>query len=318
MSSNIKDKKTSKKRTLKETQSDDESSSDDQDLAPPEPKRRKLDTNKNTNESKDPETDDIKENTKSKSTSLETAPQFKICCYNLNGVRAAHKHGLEEYIQKEDADIVCFSEMKAKLSQNPCAFRGYEIIWNECTDKAGYSGTAILSKTKPLSIVRGIGYMDGEGRAITVEYDKFYLINTYVPNSGQKLKFKEKRVDWDKYMKKWLKKMQNNKPIIWTGDLNVAFLDFDVYDGETNKNRKKSPGFTPYERENFKNIKNECGLIDTFRHFYPKEREKHFTFFSNRSRGTDMKKENRGWRLDYFMVSKNIINIIDDVQIRKK
>ena len=97
----------------------------------------------------------------------------------------------------------------------------------------------------------------------------------------------------------------------------VAILDFDVYDGETNKKRDKTPGFTPYERENFRNLCDELSLIDSYRHFYPNERSKHYTFFSARARGHNMKQENKGWRLDYFMVSKNLINIIDDVEIRK-
>ena len=174
-----------------------------------------------------------------------------------------------------------------------------------------------MSKKKPISIQKGIGCEDGQGRAITLEYDQFYLINTYVPNSGQNLKFKKRRLAWDVAMKKWIDDLQKKKPIIWTGDLNVAILDFDVYDGETNKKRCKSPGFTPYERENFRNLCDELSLIDSYRHLYPDEREKHYTFFSARARGHNMKKENKGWRLDYFMVSKNLINIIDDVQIRK-
>ena len=164
---------------------------------------------------------------------------------------------------------------------------------------------------------QGIGCEDAQGRAITLEFETFYLINTYVPNSGQNLKFKDRRLAWDKAMKEHLAKLQSKKPIIWTGDLNVAILDFDVYDGETNKIRRKSPGFTPYEREKFRNLVKELDLIDSYRHFHPKDRESHFTFFTKRSRGSDMKKENKGWRLDYFVVSKSLINIIEDVQVRK-
>ena len=223
---------------------------------------------------------------------------------------------LNVLISSEDADIVCFSEMKAKQEQNPCTFRGYELIWCECTDKAGYAGTAVLSKVKPLSIIRGIGSSDGEGRALTLEYDKFYLVNTYVPNSGQNLKFKKRRLEWDEAMKKWLSDLQEKKPVIWTGDLNVAILDFDVYDGETNKSRKRTAGFTPYERENFRTLTEELGLVDSYRHFYPKEREKHYTFFSTRGKG--MKENNKGWRLDYFMVSKTLVNILEDVEVKKE
>eukprot|EP00484_Ammonia_sp_Unknown_P022942 CAMPEP_0197035000 /NCGR_PEP_ID=MMETSP1384-20130603/12907_1 /TAXON_ID=29189 /ORGANISM="Ammonia sp." /LENGTH=360 /DNA_ID=CAMNT_0042464987 /DNA_START=135 /DNA_END=1217 /DNA_ORIENTATION=- len=328
----------SKKRPLQEAESDDDS--DDQDLVQSEPvphKKRKLNepesnTNNNKNdkdnddeEDDENEDDDLKSNSnspskspsKSASSCAEAAP-FKICCYNINGIRAAAKNGLEQYIEEEDADIVCFSETKAKKSQNPCKFRGYEQIWCECTDKAGYSGTLVLSKQKPIKVMKGIGCQDGEGRAITLEFDKFYLVNTYVPNSGQNLKFKKRRLEWDAAMKDWLQKLQATKPIIWTGDLNVAILDFDVYDGETNKKREKTAGFTPYERENFRKLTDELTLVDSYRHFYPNEREKHYTFFTARARGTNMKKENKGWRLDYFMVSKSLINIVDDVQIRKE
>ena len=143
------------------------------------------------------------------------------------------------------------------------------------------------------------------------------MVNTYVPNSGQNLKFKKRRIAWDKQMNEHLKNLQNKKPVIWTGDLNVAILDFDVYDGETNKNRCKTAGFTPYERENFRNMLDEINLIDSYRHFYPSEKKNHFTFFTARSFRGNMKDQNKGWRLDYFIVSKQIINIIDDIQIRR-
>ena len=171
--------KNAKKRSLEEMQNNDDDS-DDCDLQPPSNKKRKLNTAESTQtESKqdNDEDDDLKQKTntssKSKSASIEKADQFKICCFNLNGVRAAAKHGLEDYIQKgmqsqnllcncslhkiylEDADLVCFSEMKARKDQNPCTFRGYQVFWNECTEKAGYAGSAILSKTKPLSVVNG-------------------------------------------------------------------------------------------------------------------------------------------------------------------
>lgn len=275
-------------------------------LMDPEPaaKKRKL----NVDDTKQIEEDD---------TTNTTAETFKICCYNLNGVRASAKKGLEEYIEQEDADIVCFSEMKAKETQNPCTFRGYELIWCECTEKAGYAGCAVLSKVKPLSVTRGIGSeSDGQGRALTVEYERFYLVNTYVPNSGQNLKFKKRRLEWDTKMKEWLTELQTKKPVIWTGDLNVAILDFDVYDGETNKAREKTAGFTKYERDNFRKLSKELDLVDSYRHFYPKEREKHFTFFSARGKG--MKDRNLGWRLDYFMVSKQLVNILEDVEVQKE
>jgi len=288
-------KRNERKRSLKEI--DDEEEADD--VAVPR-KKRKLNADDNKTEEEEE----------------GIAESFKICCYNLNGIRSAAKKGLEEYIEQEDADIVCFSEMKAKESQNPCSLRGYQVIWCECTDKAGYAGTAVLSKTKPLNITRGIGSVDGEGRALTLEFDKFFLVNTYVPNSGQNLKFKQRRLEWDVAMKRWLSDLQDRKPVIWTGDLNVAILDFDVYDGETNKARKKTPGFTPYERDNFRKLSEELDLVDSYRHFHPAEREKHYTFFSQRGRA--MKDQNKGWRLDYFMVSRQIVNILEDVEVRRE
>eukprot|EP00485_Elphidium_margaritaceum_P000235 CAMPEP_0202695830 /NCGR_PEP_ID=MMETSP1385-20130828/9305_1 /ASSEMBLY_ACC=CAM_ASM_000861 /TAXON_ID=933848 /ORGANISM="Elphidium margaritaceum" /LENGTH=369 /DNA_ID=CAMNT_0049351907 /DNA_START=135 /DNA_END=1244 /DNA_ORIENTATION=+ len=347
MSSSASSTTNSKKRTLQELENQD-NDEDSVELEAPLPspapaKKRKLSTkesalenlNKNdtaskdhddgdqdTNENKDDESeeedDDLKTDQKQKQTKetkeAQSASPFKICCYNINGIRAAHKKNLEQYLEEEDADIVCLSEMKATLAQNPCNFRGYQVIWYECVEKKGYSGTAVLSKTKPLQILKGIGCEDMQGRAITLEFERFYLVNTYVPNSGQQLKFKQRRLNWDKAMKKWLTALQLKKPVIWTGDLNVAVLDFDVYDGETNKQRAKSAGFTPYERDNFRKLRDELGLVDAYRHFYPNEREQHYTFFTARQ---NLKKQNRGWRLDYFMVSKTLINIVDDVQIRR-
>jgi len=168
---------------------------------------------------------------------------------------------------------------------------------------------------EPKSIILGIGCDDAQGRAITLEFDKFYLINTYVPNSGDGLQFKSRRLEWDKKMLAFIKNLQTkNKSIIWTGDLNVAIENYDVYDGETNKNREKTAGFTPYERSNFRDLLNTLQLVDSYRVLYPNVRREAFTFFSVRGGG---KKNGNGWRLDYFIVSKPIVPLINDIQIRR-
>jgi len=193
-------------------------------------------------------------------------------------------------LEKENADVICFSEMKADESENPCKFdKSYNMIWYGCTEKKGYAGTCILTKMKPLTIVKGFGCEDAQGRSIILEFEKYYLINTYVPNSGEKLKFKDRRLAWDNKFKTYLKSLQDKKPIIWTGDLNVAIENYDVYDGETNKNREKTAGFTPYERKNFRTLLNELKLIDSYRKFYPQARKEAFTFWT--ARGGSMKKK---------------------------
>ena len=217
-------------------------------------------------------------------------------------------------------DVVCLQEIKCTEEQSPIGRLSEEypyIYFNSCdpTVKKGYSGVVLLSKTKPLRIHYGLtdDYEELEGRAITVEYDNYVLINTYTPNSGQGLKFKQKRLNWNASMTRYianLRENENEKPVIWTGDLNCAYHDYDVYDGETNTQRKKTPGFTPYERAHFGQIL-ESGMIDAYRQLYPDARKEAYTFFSIRGK---MKPSLRGWRLDYYLLSPNLKERVIDVE----
>ena len=242
---------------------------------------------------------------------------FSILSYNLNGVRASAKKGLSEYIEKQDADILCFCEVRATEKQLPKQLRetfekmGYNsIMWNDSTIKKGYSGTCVVSKKKPLSVKMGIGCLDDEGRSITVEYEKFYLVNTYVANSNRGV---ERRQEWDMCMLMHLLALQTKKPVIWTGDLNVAIREVDVYDGNK-KARSYCPCFLPFERNNLANLLNILEMTDVFRKLYPDARKKEcFTFYTNR--GRDAKGRGNGWRLDYFITSKQIVDIITGFEI---
>jgi len=207
--------------------------------------------------------------------------------------------------------------MKANESDNPCEFKDYEIIWNGCTEKKGYAGCCVLTKIKPLNVIKGIGCEDKQGRAIAIEYEKFYLVNTYVPNSGEKLKFKDRRLKWDHRMVEFLKGLQEKKPVIWTGDLNVAVEDYDVYDGETNAKRVMTAGFTTYERDNFRNLLKTLDMKDSYRQLYPNARSEAYTFFTMRGK-KNLKNENLGWRLDYFVMSSSLMPNVKDVVIRRE
>jgi len=250
---------------------------------------------------------------------------IKILSYNVNGIRAATKKGLIDFLRKEDADIVCFSETKCDEENNPISeLEGYTTYWYDCTFKKGYAGTCILSKSEALSVQKGHGVWDNQGRVITLEYPSFYLCHCYVPNSGEgthlphkgrKLKFEDRRKAWDVQMMKHLKSLTSKKPTIWTGDLNVAIQDFDVFDGETNKKRSQGAGFTPYERTNFGEMVRDLQLHDVYREFYPEERSTHYTFWSFRSRARPV---NKGWRLDYFVVTKDVLDAVKTIEIRKQ
>ncbi|ETO23385.1 exodeoxyribonuclease III [Reticulomyxa filosa] len=203
-------------------------------------------------------------------------------------------------IKVQQADIVYLNEVRATQEQSPCDFSNYHLIWNECTEKKGYSGCCLLTKLRPLNVVKGIGCEDAQGRAITAEFEKFYLVGTYVPNSGEKLKFAARRAAWDQQMFKFLDQLQKtNKPVIWTGDLNVAIGDCDVYDGDTNPLRPTCAGFTPQERSNFAFLLDrqkrhtsdhfisfayaftqQLNMKDSYRQLHPNTRREAYTFVS--------------------------------------
>jgi len=248
---------------------------------------------------------------------------YKFLTLNVAGLRAAANKGLRDYLAKENADFVCISETKCEQAEIPfdCASLGYKhVYFNASTAKRGYAGTAIFSKFEAKSVTKGIGCeSDEEGRAITLEFDKFYLVQTYVPNSGEGLKFEEERKAWDKQMRLHLNELAAQKPVIWTGDLNVAYRSIDVYDGPTNKARAKTPGFTSYERSNFSDLIQTDGWVDVWLSVRggrdSLESPVHTTFWSRRA---GMKAKDKGWRLDYFIVSPSVLPHVKSIEIRKE
>jgi len=239
---------------------------------------------------------------------------LKIVSWNVAGFKSILGKGFLEYLTAEDPDIICLQETKIKeelaLSSNLPGH--YHAYFNTCTENAGYSGTGLLSKIKPIAVTKGIGKdeHDKEGRVLTAEYDKFYLVSSYVPNSGRGLVNLDYRVNvWDVDFLAYLKALEQKKPVVWCGDLNVAHLEIDLKNPKTNK---KTAGFTPQERESFSKIL-ASGFVDTFRHLYPTV-EGAYTFWSymGGARGKDV-----GWRLDYFIVSQNFMPAIVDHVIRK-
>ena len=238
---------------------------------------------------------------------------IKIIHWNINGLRNLLKtKELDELIKQEDPDIICFNEIKIDKefipkinSINLFNKNIYKSFWYCPTEKKGYSGTAILTKYEPKSVSYGMNSdkHDKEGRIITLEYDKFYLICCYTPNSGEALKRLNYRInEWDKDFFRYINSLKDKKDIILTGDLNVARGNMDIFDP---KGRERMAGFTQVEKESFiKFLK--MGYIDTFRALHPKEQK--YSFFSCRG-GNNAKELNKGWRLDYFIINKNAKNI---------
>ncbi len=226
-----------------------------------------------------------------------------IISWNVNGVRASVKKGLIDIINDSNADIFCLQETKAQDDQVQEALtdlKGYQVYSNSATKK-GYSGVAIISKTEPLSVSvdMGIQEHDDEGRVICAEYKDFYLINVYVPNSGSGLKRLEYRQTWDNAFKNYLADLQKNKPIIVTGDFNVAHSAIDLKNDKSNYN--KTSGYTQVEIDGLDGILG-IGLKDTFRELHP-DVEK-YSFWSMRF---NARKSNAGWRIDYFLVSDTLM-----------
>lgn len=224
---------------------------------------------------------------------------MKFISWNVNGIRAAQKKGFSEYFLAEDADFFCVQETKAKREQVDDNWsKGYHSFWNSA-EKAGYSGTAIFCKSKPLDTTYGIGVEehDKEGRVICLKYEDFYLVNVYTPNSQNELKRLDYRQRWDKCFLKFLNKLEKKLPVIICGDLNVAHQEIDL---ARPKENTKNPGFTQEERYGFQNIL-DSGFIDTFREF---EKEGgHYSWWSYRA---NARQRNVGWRIDYWCISSKI------------
>ena len=221
---------------------------------------------------------------------------MKLISWNVNGLRACVGKGFYESLAALDADVVCLQETKLQAGQIDLALEGYETFWNYA-DKKGYSGTAIFTRRHPLSVTYGLGIdlHDHEGRIITAEYDSFYLVTAYVPNSQDGLRRLDYRQQWDKDLRAYLKELETKKPVVLCGDLNVAHREIDLKNPKTNR---KNAGFTDEEREGFQQLL-DAGFVDTFRHFYPDQKDI-YSWWSYRFRARE---KNAGWRIDYFVVS---------------
>lgn len=221
---------------------------------------------------------------------------MKLISWNVNGLRACVEKGFLDFFKEADADFFCIQESKLQEGQIDLQLPGYYQYWNYAVKK-GYSGTAVFAKREPLSVALGIGIEehDQEGRVITLEYDNFYLITVYTPNSQDGLKRLDYRMKWEEDFLAYLKKLEEKKPVIFCGDLNVAHKEIDLKNPKTNR---KNAGFTEEERACMTRLQ-EQGFVDTFRHFYP-DREGIYSWWSYRFQA---RAKNAGWRIDYFMVS---------------
>jgi len=242
--------------------------------------------------------------------------ELKIISWNVTSFKSICSQGIfDDYLKKENPDILCLNETKVKeISEK---YPGYQAYLYPSERKAGYSGVGLLTKIKPLSIQKGIGDQehDKDGRVITAEFDNFYLVSSYIPNSGAKgegglPKALDYRMEWDKVFQTYLQNLDKSKPVIWCGDLNVAHKEIDLANPKTNK---KTAGFTQQERDSFDKFLN-TGFVDVHRHFFP-DKEGCYTFWSRRS--PNSKKNNIGWRLDYFVVSKRFVPNLTQSYIRR-
>tara|TARA_R110000744_G_scaffold54509_3_gene115721 strand:+ start:1091 stop:1861 length:771 start_codon:yes stop_codon:yes gene_type:complete len=238
---------------------------------------------------------------------------MKLVSWNVNGIRASVKKGFEEIVKDFDADIFCIQETKAQDDQVSEALKnlsGYELYTNSA-DKKGYSGTGILTKQKPVEFKKnmGIAEHDLEGRITHSEYEEFHLVNVYIPNSGNGLKRLDYRAGWDKDFTNYLKVLSKTKPLIITGDFNVAHTENDLANPKSNYN--KTAGFTQVEIDGFDYMLNELNLVDSFRKLHPTSFDK-YTFWSMRGGARD---RNVGWRIDYFLVSESIWDKVKSAQI---
>lgn len=221
---------------------------------------------------------------------------MKLISWNVNGLRACVTKGFLDYFKSVDADIFCLQETKLQEGQIDLELDGYHQYWNYA-EKKGYSGTAIFTKQKPISVTYGINIEehDKEGRVITLEFDDFYMITVYTPNSQSELARLDYRMKWEDDFRGYLKSLEEKKPVIVCGDLNVAHKEIDLKNPSSNK---RNAGFTDEEREKFTELL-DSGFIDTYRHFNP-DKEGMYSWWSYRF---NARKNNAGWRIDYFCVS---------------
>lgn len=232
---------------------------------------------------------------------------LKFISWNVNGLRACVGKDFENLFKELDADFFCLQETKMQEGQLDLTFEGYNSYWNYA-EKKGYSGTAIYTKHQPLSVSYGMGVEehDHEGRVITLEYEKFYLITVYTPNSQTELRRLDYRMTWEADFRKFLKNLDAKKPVIVCGDMNVAHEEIDI---KNPKGNRKNAGFTDEEREKMTELLND-GFTDTFRYKYPEQVT--YSWWSYRFKARE---KNAGWRIDYFLVSDRLQANIDDAKI---
>ena len=224
---------------------------------------------------------------------------MKLISWNVNGLRACVDKGFMDFFKEMDADIFCIQESKLQEGQIALDMPGYHQYWNYA-EKKGYSGTALFTKTEPVSVTYGMGIEehDKEGRVITAEFADFYVVTVYTPNSQRELTRLSYRLEWEAAFLAYLKKLEEKKPVIFCGDLNVAHKEIDLKNPKTNRH---NAGFTDEERACFTTLL-EAGFVDTFRHFYP-DRENIYSWWSYMFKARE---KNAGWRIDYFVTSESL------------
>lgn len=233
---------------------------------------------------------------------------MKLLSWNVNGLRACLGKGFGDFFEQSDADIFCIQETKMQEGQTDYPFAGYHQFWNSAVKK-GYSGTAVFTKEKPLSVSYDIGAEEhiGEGRVITLEMERFYLVNVYTPNSQRGLTRLEYRMSWEDAFRNYVNELKKNKPVIITGDMNVAKEAIDLKNPKSNQ---KNAGFTLEERGKMAELL-ESGFVDSFRYFYPDT----VGAYSWWSYMYHARENNAGWRIDYFLVSEDLVPEMEDAFI---
>ena len=233
---------------------------------------------------------------------------MKFISWNVNGLRACVGKNFMDFFKEADADIFCIQESKLSEGQISLDLPGYYQYWNYAKKK-GYSGTAIFTKQEPLHVSYGIGIPehDQEGRVITLEFEKFHMVTVYTPNSQNELARLSYRMEWEDAFRAYLKKLEETKPVVVCGDLNVAHKEIDLKNPKTNR---KNAGFTDEEREKF-SVLLDSGFIDTFRYFYP-DAEGIYSWWSYRFQA---RSKNAGWRIDYFLISESLKDVLTGAKI---
>ena len=236
---------------------------------------------------------------------------MKFISWNVNGLRACCDKGFRDSFARLDADFFCLQETKMQAGQLDLQFEGYHDFWNYA-DKKGYSGTAIYTRYEPLAVTYGLGIdaHDHEGRVITLEMDKFFLVTAYVPNSQDGLRRLDYRMTWEDDFRTYLKELDSRKPVVVCGDLNVAHREIDLKNPKTNR---RNAGFTDEERAKFQKLI-DAGFTDTFRHFYP-DTEGAYSWWSYRFHARE---KNAGWRIDYFLISDRLVPQLENAAIHSE